>query len=116
MSAPAYYYRPEDGHTYFRQWGIWFGAPTFKDGSPDLECAGPVEDFDIEPEDLAELTIRLDARHRARRWWARSVIALEARTTYRKLRALGYERHPCRDTALQVIAIRLSVLKMEGLT
>lgn len=54
-------YRAADGHTYWRTRAGWMGAPTFRDGSPDFDNAGHVEDFDLEPAELAALVAELDA-------------------------------------------------------
>ena len=54
-------YNENDGHTYYIVEGEWWGAPTFKDGSPDLTCTGPIADFDLARESIKILAEALYA-------------------------------------------------------
>lgn len=48
--------RESDGTTYWHTADGWMAAPTQTDDTPDLHCVSYVVDFDISPEDYAELT------------------------------------------------------------
>ena len=54
-----FYYRKEDGHTYWIGDGMVFGAPTHKDGTPDVDNAVIIDDFDLEEEDIQELDVEV---------------------------------------------------------
>lgn len=56
------FYRWEDGHTYWQVDGSWLGAPTLKDGSPDVENFGYVRDFDLSSAAILALESYLDRR------------------------------------------------------
>ena len=54
-----FYYRKEDGHTYWIGDGMVFGAPNHKDVTHDVENAGIIDDFDLEEEDIQALDVEV---------------------------------------------------------
>jgi hypothetical protein len=56
------FYRWADGHTYWKVADGWMGAPTFKDGTPDVESAGYVSDYDLSADEIRALVSYLDRR------------------------------------------------------
>ncbi len=72
------FYCVDDGTTYWKTDAGWMGAPTNHDGTPDIECAGYVTDFDLSAAEIRDLEAYLDGRTRGepeppppepREWW-----------------------------------------------
>ena len=66
MAELRTFYRRQDGHTYWKadaeDDGAWMGAATFRDGTPDVENAGYIADFDLSADEIRALETELDGR------------------------------------------------------